>query len=481
MSDPMRPIREPSVAGSFYPKEPDELSALVDGLLSQAECKLEPDRELKALVCPHAALQYSGRVAAEAFACLKERQVSTVVLVGPDHYIGFEGVAVYPAGAFRTPLGDVWVDEELASLFLEAGAGVRAAPEAHRREHALEVQLPFLQRVLPKARIVPVLMGFRSRSNVEVLANVLSRALDNPQAVLVASTDLSHYHPRETASRLDSRIAELVRAFAPTSLWEELRSGKVEACGGDPLVSVMLGAGIAGAEASRVLRYGDSGDGSGNHQSVVGYLSAALYRGMPPQDAKFHAYARELEPEEVETLLQMATASAGTPPGSPFPLLELRHPTDLLRAPGRAFVTLRNGPELRGCVGYLDASRPLWETVARAARSAAYEDGRFPPVEPEEMPEITVEISILTEPRPVQSPDEVIPGRHGVIVTDGRRRGLLLPQAAVEYGWTREEFLDAACRKAGLPADAWRKGAGIEVFEAQIFQGEPGPSPLNGS
>jgi len=434
-----------------------------------------------ALGCPHAALQYSGRVAAEAFACLKQRQVATVVLVGPDHYIGFEGVAVYPAGAFRTPLGEVWVDEELAALFLEAGNGVRAAPEAHRREHAIEVQLPFLQRVLPKAHIVPVLMGFRSRSNVEVLANVLSRALDNPNVVLVASTDLSHYHPREVASRLDGRIAELVRAFAPTSLWEELRSGKVEACGGDPLVSVMLGAGISGAEASRVLRYGDSGDGSGNHQSVVGYLSAAFFRGMPPQDAKFHAYARELEPEEVETLLQLATASAGTPPSAPFPLLEFRHRTDLLRAPGRAFVTLRHGRRLRGCVGYVDAARPLWETVVRAARAAAHHDGRFEPVEPEEMAEISVEVSILTEPHTIATPEEVVPGRHGVIISEGRRRGLLLPQAAIEYGWTREELLDAACRKAGLPTGAWRNTAKVEIFEAQIFQGEPGPSTLNGS
>jgi hypothetical protein len=304
LSDPFHPVREPCAAGTFYPKDPEELATVVDRLLSQAECRLEPDRDLRALVSPHARLPYSGSVAAEAYVCLRNRPISTVVFVGPDHYVGFEGVAVYPAGAFRTPLGDVWVDEELAELFLEGGPEIRAAPEAHRKEHAIEVQLPFLQRVLPGARIVPILMGFRSRSNVEILANMLSRALDNPRVLLIASTDLSHYHPRTVAQELDRRIADLVRAFAPTSLWEELRNGRVEACGGDSIVSVMLGAGISGAEVSRVLRYADSGDASGNRQSVVGYLSAAICRGRPPVETRFAAEAERWLPRDVDSLIR---------------------------------------------------------------------------------------------------------------------------------------------------------------------------------
>lgn len=305
MSDLLRPIREPSAAGTFYPKDPKELADLVDHLLDRAECRLETHRDLKALVCPHAALNTSGAIAADAFVCLKNRPISTVVLVGPDHYVGFEGIAVYPRGAFRTPLGDVRVDEELAELFLEAGPEIRAAPEAHAKEHAIEVHLPFLQRVLPRASIVPILTGFRSRSNVETLANMLSRALDNPKVILVASTDLSHYHPRDVARRLDQRVADLVRAFAPTSLWEELQSGRVEACGGDSIVSVMLGAGIAGAEVSRILRYGDSGDHGGSRESVVGYLSAAIYRGMPPKNSPFYARARKWQTDEVENLIKL--------------------------------------------------------------------------------------------------------------------------------------------------------------------------------
>ncbi len=475
-----RVVRDPAVAGSFYPRDAEELAATVDGLLRDAACGLEPDRDLKAIACPHAGYLYSGLVAAEAFACLRGRSFTTAVLVGPDHYIGFEGIAVYPAGAFRTPLGDAHVDEELAELFLEAGDGVVAAPEAHRREHSLEVQIPFLQRVLPGVRIVPVLMGFRSRSNVELLANLLSRALDNPKVLLVASTDLSHYHPREVARRLDGRVTEHVRAFAPTSLWEDLHEGRAEACGGDALVAVMLGAGIAGAETSRVLSYRDSGDASGETQSVVGYLAAAFYRGMPPQKVEYLAYERDLLPAESDALLRLAYESARTPLAAPYPVLELRRITEALRAPGRAFVTLRHGHELRGCIGTVRADRPLWEAVARAARAAAHEDPRFDPVDPEEMEELTVEVSVLGAPREVESAAEVTAGRHGVVITEGRHFGLLLPQLAEEYGWDRETLLSQACVKAGLPPDAWRAGARISVFEAQVFQAGPGKPAMNG-
>jgi len=272
----------------------------VDGLLRNAECHLEPDRQLKAVACPHARLAHSGPVAAEAFACFKGREISTVVLVGPDHYIGFEGIAVYPDGFFRTPLGDVEIDRELAAFFLDSESGVVAAPEAHSREHALEVQLPFLQRVAPRAQIVPVLMGFRSRTNVEILATLLSRALDHPGVCLLATTDLSHYHPRPEAKVLDGRIRELVRAFAPTILWEDLREGRVEACGGDPLVAVMLGAGIAGAESSRILSYRDTADATGDVRHVVGYLSAAFYRGTPQTHVEFEAHASVYQPADTQ-------------------------------------------------------------------------------------------------------------------------------------------------------------------------------------
>jgi AmmeMemoRadiSam system protein B len=296
----------------MYPDDPAVLTEHVDRLVREARNRLEPDRRLQAIASPHGRFEHSGPIAGEAFACVQGRNFETVVLVGPDHYIGFEGIAVYPEGSFATPLGEVPIDAELAAFLIDESEGVTAAPEAHGKEHGLEMQLPFLQRTLPQAAIVPVLMGFRSRTNVEILATLLSRVLDRPEVLLVATTDLSHYHSREEAQRLDGRIRDLVQAFAPTILWEDLREGRVEACGGDALVAVMLGAGIAGAEASRILRYGDSGEASGNAAAVVGYLSAAFYRGGPARGVEFVAHEKQFAPVE-----ETETAGAGGGGGAP--------------------------------------------------------------------------------------------------------------------------------------------------------------------
>lgn len=305
--------RDPVAAGTYYPKDPVELKDSVQELLGKAKNSLLPQQNIKALAAPHAHYPYSGRVAAEAHACLKKRNLKTLVIVGPDHYIGFEGIAVFPAGAFRTPLGDVEIDEDMAHWLVDTGKNVIAAPEAHSREHGIEVQLPFLQVAAPGMKIVPILMGFRSRSNVETLAVLLSRVLDRNDVCLMATTDLSHYHPRPQAQKLDSRVRELVRAFAPTILWEDLREGRVEACGGDSLVAVMLGAGIAGAEASRVLGYCDSGEMSGNPSAVVGYLSAAFYRGGPATSVPLAAHEQLYNPLASEKLVSSVTTGGDEP------------------------------------------------------------------------------------------------------------------------------------------------------------------------
>ena len=306
------PARAPVAAGRLYPDDPAVLTEHVDRLVREARNRLEPDRRLQALASPHGRFEHSGPIAGEAWACVANREFETVVLVGPDHYIGFEGIAVYPEGSFATPLGEVPVDAELAAFLVDESEGVMAAPEAHGKEHGLEMQLPFLQRVLPRAAIVPVLMGFRSRTNVEILATLLSRVLDRPNVLLVATTDLSHYHSREQAHRLDGRIRDLVQAFAPTILWEDLREGRVEACGGDALVAVMLGAGIAGAEASRILRYGDSGEATGNAAAVVGYLSAAFFRGGPASGVEFEAHETEFAP--MDKVIETVGGGGGTLP-----------------------------------------------------------------------------------------------------------------------------------------------------------------------
>ena len=267
-------IRQPAVAGSWYPDDPDALGAEVDRHLKDAEAG--PSGTVLAIVVPHAGLRYSGPVAAFAYGLLAGRPYDVAVLVGPSHGTAFQGVAVYAHGAFATPLGRVTVAEECAAAIARASPGVTDRPDAHLREHSLEMQLPFLQRVLPGTPIVPLLMGAQTRDTILDLGAGLAAALAGRRALLVASTDLSHYHDATTAARLDGRVIDKIRSFDSDGLLRALERFPQLACGGGPTVSVMRAAWALGARDARILRYADSGDVSGDKDAVVGYVAAAL-------------------------------------------------------------------------------------------------------------------------------------------------------------------------------------------------------------
>jgi AmmeMemoRadiSam system protein B len=267
--------RRAAVAGSWYPGEEAPLARAVDAHLATASVVPPPGR-LVGLVSPHAGLVYSGPVAAYGYGLLRGRTGLTVVLVGPSHHHGFQGVALYPEGAFETPLGPVPIDAELGTALL--GPSVRALPLPHAEEHSLEMQLPFLKRLVPDVRIVPLLMGFQERGTVFALADALASALRKTPALLVASSDLSHYHPRSEARVLDARVVEEVGTLDPEGLMDLLEEEPGHACGGGPMVAVLLAARALGAREARVLRYADSGDARERDTSrVVGYLSASLH------------------------------------------------------------------------------------------------------------------------------------------------------------------------------------------------------------
>jgi MEMO1 family protein len=270
-------VRPSPIAGSWYPGTAEEARAEVDRHLAAV-----PDRALPgplvALIAPHAGLRYSGPVAAHAYALVAERPVPTVVLVGPSHRMAFRGAAVFAAGAFETPLGAAAIDADLADALIAADpAALHPDPRPHRDEHSLEMQLPFVQRLLPQARILPVLMGDQSRADVDALAAALARALAGTPALLVASSDLSHYLPAAQANAADAHVVADVADFAPDRLMTRLEHGSNVACGGGPMVAVMKAARALGASSATVLRYADSGDAGDHDRSrVVGYLAAAL-------------------------------------------------------------------------------------------------------------------------------------------------------------------------------------------------------------
>ncbi len=267
-----------AVAGSWYPGEARALRAEVERYLAGVP-PAPPRGRVVGLIAPHAGLRYSGPVAAHAYAALAGRRRLTAVLVGPSHRMSFDGVAVYARGAFETPLGRAEIDEAVAARILEAGGSVVASERTHRDEHSLEMQLPFLQHVAPDARIVPMLMGSQARVEVDALAPALAAVAADEDVVLIASSDLSHYHPAPVANRLDAEVIAEVEGLRPDGLMDLLEASREHACGGGPMVAVMKAARTAGASSAEILRYADSGDaGERDKSRVVGYLAAALVR-----------------------------------------------------------------------------------------------------------------------------------------------------------------------------------------------------------
>lgn len=473
-------VRKPAVAGQFYPGSPDSLKRDVDRYLAAARVP-ELDGEVVGIVSPHAGYMYSGAVAAHGYSCLKGKHYDTVIVVAPSHRMAFRGSSVYARGAYETPLGLVQVDSELASAILDESAGIIEEPRAHLDEHSLEVQIPFLQRTLDSFRIVPIVMGDQSRAASYALGKRIAKAVSDAgdcRVLLVASTDLSHYHDQRTAEALDERVLDALSAFDPDGLLRSLAARECEACGGGPTAAVMVASKELGADEARVLKYATSGDVTGDESQVVGYASAVLVRrdtagGTPASGAAGSASVPKpyqgLASAEKDVLLALARGSiaaalaGGTPP-------EAALRSDALDAECGAFVTLHRRGELRGCIGYVRAVKPLRQAVAEMAVQAALHDPRFPPVSARELPEIDIEISVLSPLEEVADVSQIEVGKHGLVIQEGARSGLLLPQVATEYGWDREAFLDHTCLKAGLPAGSWkRQGVVVLRFTAEIF------------
>jgi len=474
-------VREPVVSGAFYPSDSAELARMVTGHLDNVKDVPTIEGQIIALLVPHAGLIYSGQIAAYSYKLLENSDVDKLILCGPSHRHGFEGISVYgPGMEWKTPLGMINCHDSLCNLLLRHDKRINIIEQAHAREHSLEVQLPYLQTVLSSFQIVPIVMGYPNQATIELLADALKLIEFKNRTVMVASTDWQHYRPASQGWLMDSLGIDCLKGLDADRLEKYLQSGQVELCGGGPTVAVMKAAIARGADRVKILKYGDSGDISGDKTSVVGYTAAVIYKSIDDKvdsvetrpessmyekklPSKFH-----LSDAEKRKLLIIARKSIESylKDGS-FPDFEV---SDNLRNPGAAFVTLEKQGRLRGCIGHTIANEPLYKTVSICAVQAAVADRRFPPVQPEELAELHIEISVLTPFQEVKLLNEIEVGRDGLMITMGNKRGLLLPQVAAEYGWDRAQFLRQTCRKAGLPADAYKSPyALIQKFQAVIF------------
>lgn len=470
-------IREPAVSGQFYPSDTTKLRQMIAADLANATDLPAIDGHIIALLVPHAGYIYSGPVAAYSYRLLEHSHYNKVIICGPSHRYPFIGLSVYgPDIAWRMPFGQVSCNSSLCKQLVDKHAGLDVIPAAHLQEHSIEVQLPFLQTVLKDFSLVPIVMGNQDHATIKTLSDALSALPFDDSTVMIASSDWQHYKPASEGWKFDSLGLDCIQKLDLDRLEKYLAEDRTQMCGGGPAVAIFRAALAKGANRVKILKYGDSGDITGDKSSVVSYVAAVLYKSdkpeakaEPPKKAKIEdSGKRYLSDPDKQTLLKIARQSIETYLAkNEIPDFTV---SDSLKLPGAAFVTLEENGQLRGCIGQTVAIAPLYETVARCAVSAAVEDPRFDPVLPSELPNIHIEISVLTPLQKVKSLDEIVVGRDGLMIGLRSNRGLLLPQVATEWHWDKTQFLEETCHKAGLDKDAYKDPrAEIYKFQAIIF------------
>ncbi len=464
----MSNVREPAVAGLFYSGSARQLKLDVLSFLKDVSLPQIPG-ELIALVVPHAGLTYSGRVAAHAYRVLQETVFDTAILIGPNHQgLGFPGTSVYAKGAFKTPLGEFKIDEDLAEMILCKDTGSVFNAVSHAKEHSLEVQIPFLQIIASHMKIVPIVMADYDWKTCSRLANAIVHAIlakKQKKIILIVSTDLSHYFSYEEAIRKDRIAIQDIESMDPGRLYmDAAKEERAELCGFGPMLTALLAVRELGANAVKTLNFANSGDVTGDKTKVVGYVSMAIFK-RSLEDERLLAEMEEefLSGLEKKSLCEFARRTLEVSLGKKKKTGSIPSNPKFLQKKG-VFVTLKKDEHLRGCIGFVNANKSLLESVKDLVLAAAFQDSRFSRVRKEELDHIQIEISILSDFVLIQSLREIKIGKHGIFVKKGARSGLFLPQVATEEGWNREEFLSQACLKAGMNPHEWKKGCDIFIF-----------------
>ncbi len=472
-------IRQAAVSGGFYPTDPKALTAMIDDMLTHASPPTITDPIL-AVVAPHAGYQFSGPVAAYTYAALKGRKFSRVVVIAPSHFEAFDFTSVYEGDAYSTPSGMIQVDKTFATQLAKMSPTIKLSTRGHvpskeGAEHALEVELPWLQRVLGDFTLVPIIMGDQSYESSRALGVALAKLIMGGDTLIVASSDLSHFHPYEEATKIDHKTLNALQAWDYFSMSQNFGTRVWEACGGAPIVAAMIAAERMGANKAMLLKYANSGDTTGDRSRVVGYSAVALVR---TSDRRSTEQPFSLSTREKSELLALARKSVEYAVRQRKPYEPAASAGDTLNQERGAFVTLKKSGELRGCIGYTSAVKPLYITVRDTAMFAALRDPRFPPVTAPELSQLEYEVSVLSPMRRVTDVRQIKVGQHGLLMKNGEYEGLLLPQVPVDEKWDRQTFLDETCMKAGMRTGCWKdENTDIFMFTAVVF-GESRPQSL---
>ncbi len=472
-------VREPAVAGRFYPDSGVELSEKINNYLNKASIAGLPGKPV-AIISPHAGYQYSGAVAAYGYKAIKGHEYKRVIVLAPSHYSRYRGASILDVEAYKTPLGLVKLNQGICNNLINNPPFFGTFKNAHKREHSLETQLPFLQVVLgDDFELIPVLISRLNSEESDFIADKL-RPLIDEDTLIVVSSDFTHYgygydyvpfkkDIEANLRKLDHGVFERILALDYDGFYRYKRATGITACGFIPIALLMklLPSDVQG----KVLQYDTSGNIMGNFDSSVSYASIVFTRGVEPPD--IIGDNSDLNNDEKTTLLKLArdTLESCVKEGKKPDLSsgEYTFSKNLNEKRG-VFVTLNKNGNLRGCIGHIQPIEQLFNAVIDNTMNSSMNDGRFRPVSEGELPDIEIDISVLSPIKKISGADKFIPGKHGIIICLGGVRAVFLPQVATEQNWNREETLTHLCNKAGLPSYAWNyKEMEFFVFTAKVF------------
>jgi len=415
-------IRNPVVAGQFYPESPSQLEAMIEKLVDEKAAK----EEVIGLVSPHAGYIFSGPVAGAVISKIKFKD--TFIIMGPNHTGRGKPLSIMTEGTWKTPLGEVEIDSELGKKILAASSHLEEDHAAHLSEHSIEVQLPFLQYFKKDIKIVPIMLAFSTGATLKEIGKGIAQAIKelNKEVVIVASSDMTHYEPQESAQRKDSKAIEAILELNEDELLRRVDELNISMCGYAPTVVLISAAKELGAGYAELVKYQTSGDTTSDYSAVVGY-AGIIIKGMSPPV--------ELARKTVETFVK----EGKTP--QPEEL------TPEMKEKAGVFVSIHKLGELRGCIGTFEpAQKNVAEEIITNAVSSATRDPRFPPIAPDELGQLSYSVDVLTKPEPVADESKLDPQKYGVIVECGFRRGLLLPDLE---GVDSVDYQIDICRQKG--------------------------------
>jgi len=460
------------LSGSWYPSDPGQLKKQIQEFLDQAQSP-SLEGEIIALIAPHAGISYSGETAGHTFKVLSDKKINQIIVVGFSHRKNYDGIAVLDKQGYKTPLGVLDSDRGMVENIVSKSDKIFVRNDIFQEENSVELLIPFIQVSLDNPKALLLAIGKQSKENCQILGDALYEIVkDNPKTVIVASTDMSHYLPRRLAKVVDLGTSEMITKMDQDYLIDAV-TGQNKMCGSGAVVATMIAAKKLGADKFKVLHRANSSKTENQDEKVVGYLSGAFIRSDKSKNIKEENMEQLLNDEQRAKLLKLARDTINLQIKKAKKIVSPINDPALQEIYG-VFVTLHKQDNLRGCIGNIIGKIPLDQGVIEMAIAASTQDPRFPSVTKSEIDDLELEISVLSPLKKIDSPAEIILGKHGVLVKKGFKSGVYLPQVADETGWSKEEFMSSLCmHKAGIPANSWKSGdCEIYVFTAEVFSEE---------